>query len=149
MPNDNRTISQLDEATLGAGTTLGADSLIETSITAPTGVVSTTGKVSRKLTMQNLGELLNRFVLFNQLTTTAKSIVGAINELKEADGVKITETLEAGQTSLTFSDASITSTSLISVYAEVWYSSQAVSTGSVVLTFPEQVSDMDVTIIVK
>ena len=149
MPSDNRTISQLDEATLGTGTTLGSDSLVETSITAPTGVVSATGKVSRKISMQTLGELLNRFVLFNQLNTTAKSIVGAINELKEAQGVKLTATLTAGNTSLTFSDVSITASSLIDVYAPVWYSSIATSTGSVTITFPAQASDIAVTIIVK
>ena len=143
MPNDNRAISQLDEATLGAGTTLGADSLVEVSVTAPTGVVSATGKVSRKSTMQTLGELLNRFVLYTQLNTTAKSIVGAINEVR---GTKLSSTLTAGQTSLTFSDASITTTSEIAVSTTngIWYSSITVSTGSAVLTFPEQASDITV-----
>ena len=58
----------------------------------------------------------------------------------------LTQTLTAGQTTVTFTDASILATSLISVYADVWYSNSVQSEGSVVLTFPVQASDMVVKI---
>lgn len=61
----------------------------------------------------------------------------------------LTQTLTAGQTTVTFTDASILTTSLISVYAPVWYSDAVQSDGSVVLTFPAQSSDMSVSIEVK
>lgn len=61
----------------------------------------------------------------------------------------LTQTLSAGQTTVTFTDASITTTSLISVYADVWYSSYSQSAGSFALIFPAQSADMAVTIEVK
>lgn len=61
----------------------------------------------------------------------------------------LTQTLTAGQTTVTFTDASILTTSLISVYADVWYSSYSQSAGSFALTFPAQSADMAVTIEVK
>lgn len=59
---------------------------------------------------------------------------------------KLTETLEAGETTLTFTDASITATSLIDVYAPVWYEDAVQSAGEVELTFPELDEDIEVTI---
>ena len=59
------------------------------------------------------------------------------------------QTLTAGQTTVTFTDASILTTSLISVYADVWYSSYSQSAGSFALTFPVQSSNMAVAIEVK
>lgn len=143
MPTDNRTISQLDEVTLATGTPLDASALLEISVTAPSGVVSATGKVSRKITLQNLGEFLCRFVLFSQLATTAKSIVGAINELR---GTKLSDTLAAGSTTITFLDASITTSSEIGVKTTngVWYDDIQVTTGQVELTFTAQASALDV-----
>lgn len=58
----------------------------------------------------------------------------------------LTDTLNAGQTTLTFTDSAITTSSLIDVYAPVWYSDAVQSNGSVVLTFPVQSSDMVVKI---
>lgn len=58
-------------------------------------------------------------------------------------------TLTAGQTSITFSDESILSTSRISVYADVWYITASASTGSATITFPVQSADMPVEIEVK
>lgn len=61
----------------------------------------------------------------------------------------LSSTLTAGQTTVTFTDASITASSLISVYADAWYSSYSQSAGSFSLTFPVQTSDISVTIEVK
>lgn len=56
------------------------------------------------------------------------------------------QTLTAGQTTVTFTDSSITANSLIDIYAPVWYSDVVQSAGSVVITFPVQTSDITVSI---
>jgi hypothetical protein len=61
----------------------------------------------------------------------------------------ITDTLTAGQTSITLSDASITSSSFIQVFAgngNINYTSISVATGSVTIGFLAQASDMTVTV---
>lgn len=61
----------------------------------------------------------------------------------------ITGTLTAGQTSITLSDASITSLSFIQVFAgngNINYTSISVATGSVTIGFLAQASDMTVTV---
>ena len=63
-------------------------------------------------------------------------------------GLVISQTLTAGQTSITFSNAAILATSFISVASEAWYESVSQSAGSVVITFPEQSTDMLVQIMV-
>lgn len=60
----------------------------------------------------------------------------------------ISQTLTAGQTSITFSNAAILATSFISVASEAWYESVSQSAGSVTITFPAQASDMLVQIMV-
>ena len=66
----------------------------------------------------------------------------------DAGSLVISQTLTAGQTSITFSNAAITATSFISVASEAWYEASTQTTGSVTLTFPEQASDMLVQIMV-
>ena len=63
-------------------------------------------------------------------------------------GLVISQTLTAGQTSITFSNAAITATSFISVASEAWYESVSQSAGSVTITFPAQSTDMVVQIMV-
>lgn len=63
--------------------------------------------------------------------------------------VKLTQTLTAGSTTLTFTDNRILADSLISVFSEAYYISKTQSAGSVVLTFPVQATDMDVKILVR
>lgn len=63
--------------------------------------------------------------------------------------VKLTQTLTAGSTTLTFTDNRILADSLISVFSEIYYTSKTQSAGSVVLTFPVQATDMDVKILVR
>jgi hypothetical protein len=61
-------------------------------------------------------------------------------------GVVLSDKLDAGETTITFSNSAITADSLIDVYADVWYSNSVQNDGSVVLTFPVQASDMVVKI---
>ena len=68
---------------------------------------------------------------------------------KEDAHTVLSSTLTAGQTTVSFSTAAIRADSLISVYADVWYSSYSQSAGSFSLTFPVQSADMAVTIEVK
>ena len=66
----------------------------------------------------------------------------------DSGSLVISQTLTAGQTSITFSNAAILATSFISVASEAWYESVSQTTGSVTLTFPEQSTDMLVQIMV-
>lgn len=63
---------------------------------------------------------------------------------------KLTATLTAGQTTLTFTDASIVSTSLVKLFSadEIEYDSFTSSTGSVTFTFEAQSSDVSFTLLV-
>jgi hypothetical protein len=66
----------------------------------------------------------------------------------DSGSLVISQTLTAGQTSITFSNAAITATSFIGVASEAWYTASTQTTGSVTLTFPAQASDMLVQIMV-
>ena len=66
----------------------------------------------------------------------------------ESGALVISQTLTAGSTSITFSNAAILATSFISVASEAWYESVSQTTGSVTLTFPAQSTDMLVQILV-
>ena len=63
---------------------------------------------------------------------------------------KLTATLTAGQTTLTFTDASIVSTSLVKLFSaeELDYESATSTTGSVTFTFEAQSSDVSFTLLV-
>ena len=66
----------------------------------------------------------------------------------DSGSLVISQTLAAGQTSITFSNAAILATSFISVASEAWYESVSQTTGSATLTFPAQSTDMLVQIMV-
>lgn len=66
----------------------------------------------------------------------------------DASSIVISQTLTAGQTTITFSNAAILATSFISVASEAWYESYTQSAGSVTITFPAQSTDMLVQIMV-
>lgn len=79
------------------------------------------------------------------LRTAAKTIFGAINEVA---GIVFIGTLTAGQTSITFTDASITSSSTLD---NAWTDDFGVkptdiviTDGSITLTFESQASDLGV-----
>ena len=66
----------------------------------------------------------------------------------DANSLVISQTLTAGQTTITFSNAAILATSFISVASEAWYTASTQTTGSVTITFPAQSADMLVQIMV-
>jgi hypothetical protein len=104
---------------------------------------------SSKVSAESIGDFTNTSQTYSGLDrTTAKSVVGAINEVA---GKKLPATLTAGSTSLTFTDSAIVETSLISVYTEggLLYNSITTEVGSVVLTFDEQATDVAVVVIVR
>ena len=72
--------------------------------------------------------------------------------IPQAIGKQISDTLQAGSTTITLSDASITSSSWVKPYASVWgvmCTNMVVSAGSVVLTFEAQASDITVGVEVR
>lgn len=92
------------------------------------------------------GDDVAAYVAVNKVYTglNNKTIPQAI---AAAAGVEVTGTLTAGATSLTLSDASITSSSTLEVFTDIfgaWLENMVVSTGSVVLTFESQSADMSV-----
>ena len=81
----------------------------------------------------------------------ATDVQNAIDELSsEISSISfwtdVTGTLTAGQTSITLSNAAITTTSTIEVFndLDVPYNSKTLSTGSITLTFDAQQSNMSV-----
>lgn len=103
---------------------------------------------SSKVSAEDIGDFTNTSQTYSGLNTTAKSVVGAINEVA---GKELPATLTAGSTSLTFTDSAIKADSLISVYTEggLLYNSITTAVGSVVLTFDEQATDVAVVLIVR
>ena len=103
---------------------------------------------SSKVSAEDIGDFTNTSQTYSGLNTTAKSVVGAINEVA---GKKLPATLTAGSTSLTFTDSTITADSLISVFTEggLLYNSIITAVGSIVLTFDEQATDVAVVVIVR
>ena len=107
--------------------------------TQPNGASNTTYKAP----VTQLGGKLIEDMTFSNLTTTAKTVEGAINEVR---GVILTDTLETGETSITFTDNSITTSSTIDVYTDavIDYNSITVATGSITIAFDAQSSDVGV-----
>ena len=110
---------------------------------------STSGYASKKITSENVGNQLLTAYNYNALNTTAKNPIGAINELK---GKELTSTLTAGQTTVTFSDAAILTTSTVDIYTDVFGVNPedvAVTTGQIVLTFPEQENNLNIKVVIR
>lgn len=94
------------------------------------------------------GKLFNSFAYTQDLDTTDKKTVGAINEVADTLGVMLEGTLEAGQTSLTLQNSHITSGSMFDFYGDIYPTAVTVSIGQVVLTFEEQTEDKTVKVVV-
>lgn len=115
--------------------------------------------LTRKLTFNALGLFLLKVMNFaSDLHTTNKTIIGAINEVNSAtSGVTKTGTLEAGETSLVFTDNSITDDSLVDWYIEEAYYGLVAPTSFVTdevnhtltLTFDAQENDIDIKVVIK
>lgn len=114
---------------------------------APEDALNTSGYASNKITVSafvsGVISQLDFPLLFPK--TTQKNVAGAIDELAPT---KLTTTLSSGSTSVTLSDASITTTSTLKFYSQTWglYPSQepVVTTGSVTLTFEAQEADAEI-----
>ena len=104
---------------------------------------SETGYTSMTTMPSQLATKINEGTTFSNLQTTSKYIVSAINEVR---GTWLTGTLTAGATSITLSDASITTSSMIDIYtdADIDYTAITVATGSVTITFDAQQADLGV-----
>lgn len=82
------------------------------------------------------------------LPTNNKTVAGAIQEIY---GTVLIDTLEAGETTLTFTNNAITTNSTVEVWENVGaysdiviYSDIVVTNGQVVITFPAQSTDLQV-----
>ena len=121
---------------------------------SPASVFVTADLVSGEYVTQNhtaseiAGKLFNSFAYTQELDTTDKKPIGAINEVADNLGVMCEGVLEAGQTSITFQNSHITSNSAIDWYCEQNPTSITISTGQIVLTFNEQEDDMTVKVVI-
>lgn len=144
MP-DAKEISALTTAEQTSG-----NDLFETSI--PNSMTET-GYISRKNSLTTIATyIVNSLQFTSQLQTTAKTIIGAINELFASAGkTELTGTLTAGATTVTFTDNSLTATCTLDVYVDDSFFGvmpTALSTdyanNSITFTFPEQQTNMGV-----
>ena len=100
-----------------------------------------------QLLISELANALMTDISYGSLNTASKKIIGAINEVADGAYVEVTGTLLTGATSITLSDASITTTSTIDIYTDVFGiqpTNAVVATGSITLTFLAQASDITV-----
>lgn len=111
---------------------------------------SASGYKSYKQTLSNVADAIAKDITQNTLNTTNKTIVGGINEVAQSVGgltTVLSATLEAGETELTFTNASILSTSMLDLFAEdVIIAPTEVDTSvanTVTYTFDEQEDDVD------
>ena len=75
-----------------------------------------------------------------------------LHRLSTRVGKVLTSTLTAGQTTITFTDSSITANSTVDVYTSVYGVSPTEitsATGSLTLTFDSQDSDLSVKVVIK
>lgn len=94
--------------------------------------------------------VLNRLDTDESNITSQGSAIAALENEIDDMFVTLTETLTAGQTTLTFTDSSIVATSLVKLFSaeELDYESATSSVGSVTFTFEAQASDVSFTLLV-
>ena len=108
-----------------------------------------TGYGSKGTDFDDMSKFFLKGIQFSSdLQTTSKTIIGAINEVASSTGyTEVSGTLTTGSTSLTLSDASITTTSTIDIYTDVFGIqpvNAVVATGTITLTFLAQASNISV-----
>ena len=143
MP-DQYTISSL--TAISVSEPLGMNDLVEVARVDAQGE---TGYSSRKATIKQLAEeILNDIQYTSELDTTAKKIIGAINELNaRSTYTDVTGTLTAGSTSITLQATEITTTSTIDIYTDTFGIqpvNAVVATGTITITFLAQASNISV-----
>ena len=120
----------------------------------PDSVFVTADEVSGSYVTQNYkaseiaSKLFNSFAYTQDLDTTDKKPVGAINEVADTLGVMLEGTLEAGQTSMTIQNSHITVNSMVDIHTDISPISVTTSTGQLILTFEEQEEDLTVKVVV-
>jgi hypothetical protein len=87
------------------------------------------------------------------LQNEIEALQGDMNTAKARLGKELTATLAAGSTTLTFTDASITSDTIVdnvltSVYGVI-PENMTISNGSLTLTFEEQATDVGVKVVIR
>lgn len=144
MP-DTREISALTTAE-----STSASDLFETALP---NAMTETGYISRKVTLGTIANFLLGTLQFSSLNTTVKNIIGAINEVLSSagGGTVLTETLTAGQTTVTFTDNALVSTCTKKVYVPDDFFGVVpteittdYANHTVTYTFPVQASNMQV-----
>lgn len=141
-------MAQIDRSISGfpAATEIPAGSLFFVSIEDQE---SESGYSSFKIASQNVaGQILSAYTI-SALNTTSKNVIGAVNELK---GTEMTSTLLAGQTTVTFLSAAITTSSTIDIYTDKFGVSPeevTVAAGQVTIVFEAQSSDLGVKVVIK
>lgn len=146
MP-DSKAISGLTTAE-----SLGASDLLEVSIV---NALTETGYISRKITVTELARVITTVLQYSSaLNTNAKTITGAINEVLRSvsGGVELEETLEAGETSITFTNAAVLTSSTFDFYTDVWGVNPKTVTviqGAITLTFDAQENDIAVKVVIR
>ena len=142
IPQDGIKISELTSASFNP------NSLMPLAVPDPNAI---TGYTNGQESLNAVGEGIVSSIAYtaSALRTTAKTIIGAINE---THGIEVTGTLAAGTTSVTLSDASIDSDSSFDIYTSVYMvnpTAVSVSTGSITLTFEAQASDVGVKVVIR
>lgn len=102
------------------------------------------GYVSLKCTLNAIAIKILSGISFASLGN--KNVINAIN------GTVLTNTLEVGETSLTFTDAAITTNSTFDFYTDrfgINPTAVSVSAGTMTLTFEEQSADIGVKVVVR
>lgn len=142
-----------DTKEISALTTAESTSASDLFETALPNAMTETGYVSRKVTLGTIANFLLGTLQFSSLNTTVKNIIGAINEVLSSagGGTVLTETLTAGQTTVTFTDNALVSTCKKKVYVPDDFFGvvpTAITTDyanhTVTYTFPVQASNMQV-----
>ena len=86
------------------------------------------------------------------LGTTNTNIANLTTRVTNIEGVELTSTLTAGATSLTFTNSKITTNSTVDIYSSVYGvnpKTVTLNTGSIVMTFKAQTSNVSVKVVVK
>lgn len=141
MAELDRSLSQMD-----ATTTIPTGSLFFVSVEDQQ---AASGYASKKITSENVGNQLLTAYNFNSLNTASKNVIGAVNELK---GTELTAVLSAGSTAVTISNVAILTTSTVDIYTDVFGvnpEAVTVTTGQIVLTFPEQENNLNVKVVIR
>lgn len=108
---------------------------------APPFDTNTAYPVGKRVTYNNR---LYRFISAHAIGAWDSSEVTEVN-ITDAIGTILTDTLDAGDSTITFSNTAITTNSIIDVYTDVWGViplSVNVSAGSCVLTFDTRQTDL-------